>query len=603
MLLVILLGTLAPAYQVTNFRPRPFGIGYEPGLYEVTTGLESPGTVLSAFAFINGGTECDVLVLNEDRCAVTVYTWSRKEGRFIRMVVFDLQLTGSIHSITPCDFNNDGATDLLITRTWKGTQIAEIYLQVRNSFQSTPAFTFSQVLNHPIILDINGDMSLDILYNTVNETGQVSAYILEECLDNSYVSNPLLRYKFQSAVHCLNPTNEVLSTPHSVAFVDLNGDCLADMFLTTVNSEGEVFFEVWLNMKNGEYCVVQISKAPRGAGQVSFADVDGNGEEDLVFWVCTGEKCQENSYIQVAFNDNQAPSLCLFENSAISTHVFVPFELNYTQFTSKSLIVPLPSHHHFAPTSADMPLRIQTGDFDEDGYPELLLLLDDGLGPYCALLQNLPAQGLERRSFALWPEAVLDKLRGKRGAYLCSFFDLDENGVLDILLTLSLSGHSYTYSLYNVPQGNSMHLKALMLAGAGQTALTGAAFVFTQRKLDFSVKVVHGSQLAQTAYFALQVPYCLFGLGKDTIAIENFVAAMPTIAHSARLWTPLIPQSSVIIRPFQTDVSLWQLDLYSCPKELVARVMLACLAVWAVIGLWAVIRLRGEQRQLRELCI
>ena len=515
------------------------------------------------------------------------------------MVVFDLQLPGYIHSITPTDFNNDGTTDLLISRTWEGVQIAHIYLQVRNSFQSTPTFTFSPVLNHPAILDINGDMSLDILFNSVNEIGQTAACVLEKSLDHSYVSHPLLRYKFQSAVHCLNATNEVLSAPHSVAFVDLNRDCLADMFLTTVNSEGEVHFEVWLNMKNGEYCVVQIGRAPRGAGMVSFADVDRNGAEDLVFWVCTEESCQENSYIQVVFNDNKAPSSCQFENNDISTRVFVPFNLNSTQSTPNTLIVPLPTDHHFVPTSADTPLRIQTGDFDQDGYPELLLVLDDGLGPYCSLFRNLPGLGQERRSFTLWPEAVLGQLRAKRGAYLCTFFDLDENGVLDILLTLSMSGRSYTYSFYNIPQDNNMHLKALMLTGAGQTALAGAVFVFTQRKLDFSVKAVHGSQLTQTAYFALQMPYCLFGLGKDTIAIENFLAAMPTIAHSARLWTPLIPQISVIIRPFRTDVSLWQLDLYSCPQERVAVVMLGCLAVWVVTGLWAVIRLREEQRQFR----
>jgi integrin alpha FG-GAP repeat containing protein 1 len=594
MLLAILLGTLTSAYEILDFRPSPFVLAHEPGIYEVNSGLESPNTVLAAFAFINTGTDCDVLVLNEDHCSVSVYIWSRKEGRFLHMVIFNLQIAGYIKSVIPYDFNNDGATDLLITKTWEGVQTVEIYYQTRNSFQPTATFTFNRTISHPAILDINGDISPDIILNTINDTGQSAAYVLEVSIDNTYHSRSLMKYKFQSAVHCLNSTNEALSDPHSVAFVDLNRDCLADIFLTTVNSSGEVYFEVWLNMKNGEYCVVQSTKAPKGAGQVSFADVDQNGAEDLIFPVCIGDSCQEASSIQVIFNYNKAPSSCQFENSDISIRAFVPF-----QFNSTALLIQLPPNHTFTTSSPDMPFRVQTGDLDLDGYPELMFLLDDGLGPYCSLFRNVPGEEAGNRSFVLWPESDLRKLRAKRGAYLCSFFDLDENGILDILLTLFQSNHSYTYSFYNVPEESNMHLKALMLTNTEQqeysSALTGAVFVFTQRKLDFSRKVTHGSQLTQTSYFALQPPYCVFGLGKDTIAIESFIAARPTIAHSARVWTPMVPRISVIIEPYETDVSLWQLRLYDCPQERLARVMLGAFTMCVIIGLWVLVRLRAER--------
>lgn len=595
MLLAILLGTLTSAYEILDFRPSPFVLAYKPGIYEVNSGLEGLNTVLAAYAFINTGTDCDVLVLNEDHCSVSVYIWSRKEGRFLHMVIFNLQIAGYIQSVIPYDFNNDGATDLLITKTWEGIQTAEIYYQTRNSFQPTPAFTFNQTTSHPAILDINGDLSPDILLNTINDKGQPTAYVFEYSIDRTYHARPLLKYRFQSAVHCLNSTNEALSNPHSVAFVDLNRDCLADLFLTTLNNNGEVYFEVWLNMKNGEYCVVQSAKAPKGAGQVSFADVDQNGAEDLIFPVCIGDSCQEASYIQVIFNYNKAPSSCQFENSAISTRVFEPF-----QFNSTTLLIPLPLSQTFSSSSPDMPFRIQTGDLDLDGYPELMLLLDDGLGPYCSIFRNVHKEGADSRSFILWPESDLRILRAKRGAYLCSFFDLDENGVLDILITLSQSNHSYTFSFYNnIPEEDNMHLKALMLTNTERqeysSALTGAVFVLTQRKLDFSSKIRHGSQLTQTSYFALQPPYCVFGFGKYTIAIENFIAARPTIAHSTRVWTPLVPRISVIIEPYETDVSLWQLKLHDCPQERLARVMLGAFTMCVITGLWALVRLRAER--------
>ncbi len=34
---------------------------------------------------------------------------------------------------------------------------------------------------------------------------------------------------------CLTPSSSPLSTPHSAAFLDLDGDCMADLFLTKTN--------------------------------------------------------------------------------------------------------------------------------------------------------------------------------------------------------------------------------------------------------------------------------------------------------------------------------------------------------------------------------
>ena len=58
--------------------------------------------------------------------------------------------------------------------------------------------------------------------------------------------------------------------------MDLNKDCLADIFLTTADQTG-VYFEVWLNNNDGDYCLVLKELAPTGAGMVSFADIDKNG--------------------------------------------------------------------------------------------------------------------------------------------------------------------------------------------------------------------------------------------------------------------------------------------------------------------------------------
>jgi len=48
-----------------------------------------------------------------------------------------------------------------------------------------------------------------------------------------------------------------LSTPHSVSYVDLNGDCLSDLFLTQI-IDNQVYFSVLLSNGDSDtpYCLV-----------------------------------------------------------------------------------------------------------------------------------------------------------------------------------------------------------------------------------------------------------------------------------------------------------------------------------------------------------
>lgn len=52
-----------------------------------------------------------------------------------------------------------------------------------------------------------------------------------------------------------------ISSPHSNTFVDLNGDCVPDIFLTRIDqSTGEVYYELYIQKlvdKQSKYCLVQ----------------------------------------------------------------------------------------------------------------------------------------------------------------------------------------------------------------------------------------------------------------------------------------------------------------------------------------------------------
>jgi integrin alpha FG-GAP repeat containing protein 1 len=60
--------------------------------------------------------------------------------------------------------------------------------------------------------------------------------------------------------------------PHSNAFIDLNGDCLADIFIVC-KKQSKTVFQVWVNQKSRGFTKALEQDLPDGAGPITFADI------------------------------------------------------------------------------------------------------------------------------------------------------------------------------------------------------------------------------------------------------------------------------------------------------------------------------------------
>lgn len=58
-----------------------------------------------------------------------------------------------------------------------------------------------------------------------------------------------------------------------------------------------------------------------------------------------------------------------------------------------------------------------------------------------------------------------------------------------------------------------------------------------------------GVQLYQSAYTPLQLPYSYVGVGRTNNYIENYFAGMPLNDGALKKWTPIIPNSQLIVSP------------------------------------------------------
>lgn len=90
------------------------------------------------------------------------------------------------------------------------------------------------------------------------------AWLTLLCVSSSSTDLP-----FKESLNCRFPD------PHFNAFIDLNGDCLADVFLTCQDGESSdrLSYQIWTNDKDGQFSLARKGDLPRGTKSVGFADM------------------------------------------------------------------------------------------------------------------------------------------------------------------------------------------------------------------------------------------------------------------------------------------------------------------------------------------
>jgi integrin alpha FG-GAP repeat containing protein 1 len=88
-----------------------------------------------------------------------------------------------------------------------------------------------------MFFDINGDMKTDMVYIGIDANKKKAMMIAlgDSFNSTSFTFKPLIEFFLSSSEDktCLDPNLEdMISNPHSNSFLDLNGDCIPDIFLT-----------------------------------------------------------------------------------------------------------------------------------------------------------------------------------------------------------------------------------------------------------------------------------------------------------------------------------------------------------------------------------
>ncbi|CAB4001548.1 Hypothetical predicted protein [Paramuricea clavata] len=560
---------------------------------------------LAAFGDFNADKKADLFFINnaKDKSKVDVYLWDSKEFEMSQATITLEKVI--ITNVIPGDFNSDGHLDALLSYynktlpLYQHQTFVKLFLGIDSHFELNNIIELGDALtDQPAIVDFNGDLQPDLL---ADKESDGKRYWWSYSRENNSFTSELV----------VNTTDMLpLSIPHSCAFLDMNGDYTADMVLTTENTSSKVVkYEVWLNT-DGVFTTnkQEIYSKPDSAivvGQSTFADIDSNGFADHILPVCFDKACTKSG-IYVRTTNTWSPIL----RSEDSQN----YKWNFFKGTVEDSI-PL--------------MTIRIGDYNMDGYPDAAMVVEithdnDKGSPKrrVVLLENVKcgsgASCYNGRTFSMDLDATLYSIDSP---VIVGFFDLYDDGTLDLMVVSSNdTANTYqTHAIQNVIYSDTCFLKVMVLGGScysdcpsGVTPYgvnqAGPCVKYVTTGLHGNTKVASATQLSQAAYFALQPPYIVFGLGRTPNFVEELIVGLPRSRTSpirVHTWTSIIPNSQVIIIPYPPDdPSAWTSMLLVTPSRLFlltgGALLATCVFIAALVGVLHWREKREDRREKQE---
>ncbi|XP_060715494.1 T-cell immunomodulatory protein [Tachysurus vachellii] len=571
------------------------------GLQDVTAdlfGAENKGTV-AAFGDFNSDKQTDVFVIRDDS-ELVIFLADVKVPYFKPKVHVKKDAFPSgvsvISSVVPADYDGDSQMDVLLTGHASAdllhTSVFVFWGNNQTLNQSSRVDLNKTFKDQPLVMDFNGDMVPDI-FGAVGDSTEV-CYLRDRKL------------KCEKALG----SDVQIRVPHSNAFIDLNKDFTADLFLSTGSNSG-YGFETWINT-DGNFTRNYTAKAPENikqVGQSAFVDFDGDGSQDHLLPVCMDEACTKSAiYLAKPGQPEWLPVLTDFQ-SKDSLWGFVP-----------PPDAPQPGEFHPF-------ITLHLGDYNLDGFPDALVILkntSNSAQQQAFLLENVACNNVSckeaGRMFRIhWDQSDLNAIPK---AAVATFFDIYEDGILDMIVLSHTEGKKELtiHALKNNFEADAYFVKVIVLSGLCSNDCPdkvkpfgvnqpGPYVMYTSVDSNGYLKNASAGQLSQSAHLSLQLPYTVLGLGRSANFLDHLFVGIPRPPGVKDMrkqeWTAIIPNSQLIVIPYpNSDPRSWSAKLYLTPSNIVLLTAVAligvCVFILIIIGVLHWQEKKADDREKRQ---
>lgn len=435
-------------------------------------------------------------------------------------------------------------------------------------------------------MDFNGDQIADFLITS------------ENCSRELWTTYNNKQFTRDCPANLRSPEarNGRMRFPSSNAFVNIQNciDGTEDNFSTDIFITGEERMEYWFDDGGFSPTNTKIIKYPDQEkyiiGQSLFIDLKMDGCLQQIIVVC--QKNLKNCDPQILlynYREHIWEKISDFNDESNQTNLY--FEEIKSTF------------------GFELPIAVRSGDVDGDGYVDLVCTMKSTKDQKtrAVILRNVKndsfSRSSESRKFVLiWTSELLIR----DNVELATFFDLQENGRLDLIITARNSTNEYNILwVRNIFTETSCFLKVLVttgLCGSGVcpnekvpygTNQAGSFVCYETSDMDGKSIKGCATQLSQSAHFALQMPYSVFGLGETPNFVETVQASIPSGEKPVRKarWTQIVPDAAVVLIPYPpNETTYWIAKLFYTPSSIifstfVTLAVLCCVLIFIIIVL------------------
>jgi hypothetical protein len=612
------------------------------GLYDVDIGINegtdaanttlSNGTIVIAMGDIDDNKHNDLISMSDDQMTVTLNFYHTDDDKFVdqKLLPTDGCKTSAAFIIPNLEYR------IAIVCT---ENISYDYIILFKNDKTNTRLVLSdfklQKGSQPFFMDINSDTYVDIVYNdngiALNYPIRVALYNTETKAFETTTLGLFDTYVYVNTTQgCLDiPNKETLklSAPNFSSLVDVNSDCISDLYMTVDTGISD---QVGLTLISTE-----IKTNEEGSGYRRFCFVESDNLASLNYTSPVFADFNDDAAIDKAFYNTYTNAIHMFYNTrgangASSSHLckdFPVISLNersdyFTEFSIFSGNADITNFENVAGlyespmVAAFIPGQLRIADLDSNGYPDLITTFLDKEGKAVTTIlinsecgddvsndikRNLNTLAADQtctvRTFNTQNDySSVSNITDTMYSFLVDF---DDNGRMDIVIVaMGDDGTSVLLSYYNNFARDSYYITAITYTTSDDSygsKVYGINYRGVYTTLHDKNQAFMATQLSRTSYGSLESPVASYAIGRSNNYIEEFTLEYPIqkfnsdgskdkLQIESKVWTPIIPNSHLLIDIHDKSASKWSIKLLINPTDSFLLVGIILSFILCIIG-------------------
>ena len=592
------------------------------GFYEFNLNIPSNCKPLY-FTDINNDKRMDIIVscMTDKDSTITYFIYNSEKKIFSQNSTNNLILKNKeVLSFIANDLNRDSYIDYVITYKDLTSNLIHSSIYIFNPIQNyfEEKYIIKNSDKNLFIANIGSDSGLKIIFYQDDKRKVLKFTELDIIIEDfsNYIS---------SNINVCDGNNKYnnfpFTSPNSNSFVDMNGDCLNDLVISSYNPKtNKKYLEIWQGVFEDDkikYCLSShnIYELDDRLGLFTISDIDRNAMLDIVFPILNTNK------ILIAFNtlsmsytwtedycDNHEPLTLTSSSKNSIQKIFDDFiiDLNNNDIFTVKLLND--DNYIFYNNEEEFPLYLRFLDINQDSYPDFLTIFYNKnthqTNPIIFLSQKIlydvSFKGTQRRSFS---KDFVYTFEGYSNIKVATFFDFEDNGKMDLIF-YDMKG--LIRGIYNKNVYDSYTMKSILLFESncffcnefGSTQRFITTNIDGTRRMDLSIQNVQNSLMG-----CLSLNYAYLGIGRSNNYIENFQIISGTFKKDSdnyKTYTPVIPNSQLIIyhtKDKDKKTIKWKVDLVVEPTQKLPLLIASIIVMVSVMVLFATYLQMKERRE------